>query len=58
MRNFPKHEKDIKLMGQAEVIQVLQALDCKVLGLSASEKKELCRAQIGLPKESSVTSGK
>lgn len=42
-------------MGQAEVIQVLQALDVKSLGMSAAEKKGEVRARVGLPRESSVT---
>lgn len=38
-------------MAAAEVIQVLQALDVKVLGMSAGEKKAELRAQVGLPRE-------
>lgn len=52
MRNFPKHEKDIITMGQAEVVQCLQALGVKTLGMTASEKKQALRAEVGLPKSS------
>lgn len=38
-------------MGAAEIIQVLQALDVKVLGMSAAEKKAEVRAQVGLPRD-------
>ena len=55
IRQFPKHERDIKTMGQSQVIQILQALDIKTLGMGAADKKAELRAQIGLPKESSVT---
>ena len=55
MRQFPKHEKDIKTMGQSQVIQVLQALDVKSLGMGPADKKSEVRAQMGLPKEASVT---
>ena len=44
-------------MAQSQVIQILQALDIKTLGMGASEKKAELRAQIGLVKESSVTGG-
>ena len=57
MRQFPKHERDIKTMGQSQVIQVLQALDVKSLGMGAADKKAEVRAQIGLPKQASVTGG-
>ena len=57
IRNFPKHERDIKTLGQTQVIQILQALEVKSLGLGAAEKKAELRAQIGLPKEASVTGG-
>ncbi|KAK3176632.1 hypothetical protein OEA41_007955 [Lepraria neglecta] len=52
IRHFPKHEKDIKIMSTAEVIQVLQALDIKTMGMSQVEKKQQLRAQTGLPGES------
>ncbi|KAG8526543.1 uncharacterized protein KY384_008744 [Bacidia gigantensis] len=55
VRQFPKHERDIKTMAQHQVIQILQALDVKVLGLGASEKKAELRACIGLPKEPALT---
>ncbi|KAL9124054.1 MAG: hypothetical protein Q9217_006580 [Psora testacea] len=55
IRQFPKHEKDIKTMAQSQVIQILQALDVKSLGMGAADKKAEVRAQIGLPKEASVT---
>lgn len=51
MRNFPRHERDIKTMGQAEVIQCLQSLGVRTMGLSASEKKGRLRREIGLPGE-------
>lgn len=38
-------------MGPSEVIQVLQALDVKVLGMSPAEKKAELRAQVGLPRD-------
>ena len=51
MRNFPRHERDIKTMGQAEVIQCLQALGIKTLGAGAADKKARLRKEIGLPAE-------
>lgn len=51
IRHFPKHERDIRTMGPSEVIQVLQALGVKSLGMSAAEKKGEVRAQTGLPRE-------
>lgn len=48
MRNFPKHERDIKTMGQAQVIQCLQALGVSTLGMTAAEKKGRLRAECGL----------
>ncbi|KAL6719798.1 hypothetical protein ACLMJK_001719 [Lecanora helva] len=51
IRQFPKHERDIKTMGPAQVIQVLQALDVPTLGMSAAGKKGELRAQVGLPRE-------
>ncbi|KAL9134636.1 MAG: hypothetical protein Q9175_004176 [Cornicularia normoerica] len=51
LRNFPKHEKDMRTMGSADVIQCLQALDVPSLGLSAGEKKAKLRGEIGLAKE-------
>ena len=36
-------------MSPAEVIQVLQALDIKTMGMSQAEKKQGLRAQTGLP---------
>lgn len=53
--SFPKHERDIKTMGQNQVVQMLQSLDIKTLGLGAAEKKAELRAQLGLVKEPSVT---
>lgn len=44
-------------MGAAEVIQVLQALDVKVLGMSAAEKKAEVRAQVGLPRDMDAGAG-
>lgn len=58
IRQFPKHEKDITTLGQSQVIQILQALDIKTLGMGAADKKAELRAQLGLPKETSVTGGK
>lgn len=55
VRQFPKHERDIKVMAQSQVIQILQALDIKTLGMGAADKKTELRAQIGLPRETSVT---
>ena len=52
---FPKHERDIKTMGQPQVLQILQALDIKTLGLGAAEKKAELRAQVGLVQEASIT---
>lgn len=51
IRNFPKHEKDIRTMGAMEVIQMLQALDVKTLGMSAGEKKGELRAQVGVGRD-------
>lgn len=39
-------------MSAADVIQVLQALDVKTLGMSQAEKKGEVRVQVGLPRES------
>ena len=49
MRNFPKHARDVKTMGQADVIQCLQALGIKTLGSGAAEKKERLKKEIGIP---------
>lgn len=38
-------------MGAADVIQVLQALNVKTLGMSAAEKKAELRVQVGLPRD-------
>ncbi|MDI1493156.1 MAG: hypothetical protein OHK93_004943 [Ramalina farinacea] len=57
-KQFPKHERDITTLGQSQVIQILQALDIKTLGMGAADKKAELRAQLGLPKETSVTGGK
>jgi len=38
-------------MGASEVIQLLQALDVKTLGMGAAEKKAEVRAQVGLPRD-------
>ena len=38
-------------MAAGQVIQVLQALDVKSLGMSAGEKKGELRAQVGLPRD-------
>ena len=54
IRHFPKHEKDIKIMNPAEVVQVLQALDIKTMGMSQAERKQELRAQTGLPGESII----
>ncbi|KAL2046524.1 hypothetical protein ABVK25_011805 [Lepraria finkii] len=54
IRHFPKHEKDIKIMSPAEVIQVLQALKIKTVGMSQAEKKQELRAQTGLPRKSII----
>lgn len=51
LRNFPKHEKDIKTMGSTDVIQALQALDVPSLGLTPGEKKAKLRGEVGLAKE-------
>ena len=58
IRQLPKHERDITTLGQSQVIQILQALDIKTLGMGAADKKGELRAQLGLPKETSVTGGK
>ncbi|KAL9103046.1 MAG: hypothetical protein Q9163_001876 [Psora crenata] len=55
IRQFPKHERDIKTMGQSQVVQVLQALDVKSMGMGAADRKAEVRRQLGLPKETSVT---
>ncbi|KAF6232501.1 hypothetical protein HO173_009167 [Letharia columbiana] len=47
LRNFPKHEKDIKTMGSTDVIQALQALDVPSLGLTPGEKKAKLRGKSG-----------
>lgn len=50
MRNFPRHERDIRVMGQQQVIQCLQALGIKTLGQGgAAERKARLRSEIGLP---------
>lgn len=51
LRNFPKHEKDIKTMGSTDVVQALQALDVPSLGLTPGEKKAKLRGEVGLAKE-------
>lgn len=45
-------------MGASEVIQVLQALDVKILGMSPAEKKAEVRVQVGLPRDSEGAAGK
>ncbi|KAL9074863.1 MAG: hypothetical protein Q9161_002001 [Pseudevernia consocians] len=57
IRNFPRHEKDMKTMGSTDVIQCLQALDVPSLGLSAGEKKARLRGEIGLAKEEKEAGG-
>ena len=44
-------------MAQHQVIELLQALDIKVLGMSAADRKTELRAQIGLSKEPSLAGG-
>ena len=41
-------------MSPAEVIQVLQALKIKTMGMSQAEKKQELRAQTGLPRKSII----
>ena len=44
-------------MSAADVIQVLQALDVKTLGMSQAEKKGEVRVQLGLPREAKADVG-
>ncbi|KAK0513623.1 hypothetical protein JMJ35_003987 [Cladonia borealis] len=48
IRHFPKHERDIRTMSPAEVIQVLQALGVKTLGMGMAERKRRLREEVGL----------
>lgn len=51
IRNFPRHERDIRTMALVDVVQCLQALDVSSLGLSGGEKKARLRGEVGLVKE-------
>lgn len=57
IRHFPKHERDIRTMSPAEVIQVLQALGVKTLGMGMAERKGRLREEVGLRREGGERSG-
>ena len=51
IRHFPKHERDIRTMSPAEVIQVLQALGVQTLGMGMADRKARLREEVGLSRE-------
>ncbi len=57
IRHFPKHERDIRTMSPAEVIQVLQALGVKTLGMGMADRKARLREEVGLSREVEKSGG-